>query len=95
MTTKTERPVIVTTAHRGVFFGYTADSTGETIILHRIRACIRWQGTRGFIGLATEGPNARCRVTPAAPSMEVRAVTAVLEPTAAAVAAWEAGPWGS
>lgn len=29
-------PVIVTTAHRGVFFGYTDHETGETIALAKI-----------------------------------------------------------
>ena len=26
---KTERPVIVTTEHRGVFFGYATDTSGD------------------------------------------------------------------
>ena len=37
-----ERPVIVTTAHRGVFFGYATNTDGETIALTRARLCIYW-----------------------------------------------------
>ena len=36
-TKKSLRPVIVTTAHRGVFFGYATDVSGETIFLRRAR----------------------------------------------------------
>ena len=33
----TERPVIVTTEHRGVFFGYATDTSGDAIYLKRAR----------------------------------------------------------
>lgn len=37
---KAERAVLVTTAHRGVFFGYAKDTTGPTINLSRARMCV-------------------------------------------------------
>jgi hypothetical protein len=91
--TQTERPVLVTTIHRGVFFGYATQTSGETIALKRARNCICWSAdVKGFIGLATTGPSASCRVGPAA-DIELRGVSAVVECTPEAVAAWEAQPW--
>ena len=46
-----ERAVMVTTAHRGVFFGYATDTDGETIALKRARLCLYWSAdVKGFIG---------------------------------------------
>ena len=89
-----ERAVVVTTAHRGVFFGYATDTSGETIRLRAGRNCIYWSSDiKGFVGLAATGPSTDCRVGPAA-DMELRDITCVLECTPEAVAAWEAAPWG-
>jgi hypothetical protein len=91
---KVERPVIVTTAHRGVFFGFTSDDiNGETIALKRARCCIRWTAdVRGFMGLAATGPSSSCRIGAQA-DITLRAITAVLDVTPEAVKAWEAAPW--
>ena len=94
-TKQTERPVIVTTAHRGVFFGYATETSGETIKLARARNCLYWSADmKGFFGLATIGPNTKCRVGPAA-DIELRNVTAVIEVTPDAASNWEAAPWQS
>jgi hypothetical protein len=37
MTTKTKRPVIVTTEYRSVFYGYAGDTSGDTIDLYDAR----------------------------------------------------------
>ena len=87
-----ERAVLVTTAHRGVFFGYSTDTTGERIELRRARNIPRWRNTRGFMGLASSGPNDECRVGPAA-DIVLTAITCVAECTPEAVAAWERSPW--
>ena len=88
-----ERAVIVTTAHRGVFFGYTTKSAGPTIALKRARLCIYWSAdVKGFMGLAANGPTSGCRIGPAA-DIELRNITAVLDVTPAAVEKWEAAPW--
>lgn len=90
-----ERPVIVTTAHRGVFFGYADDTDGETITLKRSRLCLYWsRDVKGFMGLASGGPTAGCRIGPAA-DITLRNITAVIEVSPEAVKAWEAAPWAA
>lgn len=90
---KQERAVLITTEHRGVFFGYATETDGETISLKNARNCIYWSAdVRGFLGLASSGPSASCRVGPRA-DITLRAITCVAECTPAAVQAWEAAPW--
>jgi hypothetical protein len=89
-----ERAVMVTTAHRGVFFGYAKETDGETIKLRAARLCTYWSSDmRGFMGLASIGPSKTCKIGPPA-DIEVRAITSVVEVTPAAVDKWEAGVWG-
>lgn len=91
--TKSVRPVLITTAHRGVFFGYAKDTTGVTIALDRARLCVYWSSDcKGFMGLASSGPTASCRIGPPA-DISLRNITAVVEVSAEAVAAWENAPW--
>jgi hypothetical protein len=88
-----EKAVLVTTAHRGVFFGYATDVTGSTIKLRSARNCISWSSDmKGFLGLANPGPSKSCKIGPAA-NIELRDITCVAECTPEAVAAWEAAPW--
>lgn len=88
-----ERPVIVTTAHRGVFFGYAEKTDGEQIALKRARNCIYWSSdVKGFIGLAATGPSKSSRVGPAA-DITLRNITAVLEVTPDAAKKWEESLW--
>lgn len=84
-----ERPVIVCTEFRGVFFGYAADTSGDVIHLKRARMAIRWGTTRGVMQLAKEGPTAGSKISAQA-DIEVRKITAVFEVTEDAVAKWEA-----
>lgn len=87
------RPVMVTTAHRGVFFGYATDTSGSTVKLTRARCCISWTSdVHGFMGLANMGPSRGCKVGPPA-DIELRDITSVVEVTPEAVARWESGPW--
>ena len=88
-----ERAVLVTTAHRGVFFGYATQTDGDVIKLRAARNCIYWSTKeRGFLGLASVGPSNTCKIGPAA-DIELRNITCVAEVTAAAAAAWELAPW--
>lgn len=90
---QTERPVMVTTSYRGVFFGYATETSGDVIHLKRSRCCVYWSSdVKGFMGLASTGPSSSCRIGPAA-DIELRSVTAVVEVTPEAVAKWEAAPW--
>lgn len=82
------RPVIVTTEYRGVFFGYAEDTSGDVISLKNMRNCIYWDSSiGGFMGLAKVGPDKKCRIG-AVCDGELRKVTAVLEVTLEAEAAW-------
>src|SRR5208283_1005402 len=75
------RAVVVTTAHRGVFFGYATDVDGAVINLRAARNCVSWSSdVRGFIGLAATGPSERCRVGPAA-DIQLRDITSVIQCT--------------
>jgi hypothetical protein len=88
------RPVIVTTAHRGVFFGYAKDTSGETIKLLKSRLCVYWSSDcKGFMGLASNGPTKNCRIGPPA-DVELRNITSVIEVSPEAEQAWLAGAWG-
>lgn len=88
-----QRPVVVTTAHRGVFFGYADDTNGEHIALKRSRLCIYWSAdVKGFMGLAANGPSKSCRIGPEA-DITLRNITAVLEVTPEAEQAWLKAPW--
>jgi len=88
------RPVLVTTKHRGVFFGYTDDTSGSTVKLTDARCAIFWTAdTRGFMGLAENGPGPGCRIGAQA-DIELRDVTAVVDVTPEAVERWESAPWG-
>ena len=90
---RTNRAVLVTTAHRGVFFGYADKTDGEMISLKKARLCLYWSAdVRGFMGLASTGPSFGCRIGPRA-DITLRSITAVAEVTAEAVKAWEAAPW--
>lgn len=88
-----ERAVVVTTEHRGVFFGYASDTDGDVIKLRAARNCIYWSyAVRGFMGLAATGPDKQSKIGPAA-DIEVRKITSVIECTPEAVQAWENAPW--
>lgn len=89
------RPVLVTTAHRGVFFGYSDNTDGDTITLERCRNCIYWSAdVKGFLGLAATGPTDNCRIGPAA-TVKLRNITSVTEVSQDAAERWEAAPWKS
>ena len=90
---KKERAVLVTTSHRGVFFGYAEDTSGTTIKLRAARLCVYWSADlRGFMGLASHGPNSNCKIGPAA-DIEVRDITSVSEVTPEATSKWEQAVW--
>ena len=86
---KNNRPVIVCTEHRGVFFGYADDTKGSVIDLKRARMAIAFGTTRGVMELAETGPTSRSKISARA-DIEIRKVTAVFEVTPAAAEKWEA-----
>lgn len=88
MATKKERAVIVCTEHRGVFFGYATDTSGDVIHLRSARMAIYFGTTRGVMQLAETGPTASSKISARA-DIEVRKVSAVFEVTPVAAKAWE------
>ncbi len=90
-TSTTERPVIVCTEHRGVFFGYAKDTKGAEIKLRSARMAIQFGTTRGVMKLAETGPTSRSKISARA-DIDVRKVTAVFEVAPVAVRAWESAP---
>ena len=90
-----KRYVVVCTEKRGVFGGYSEDTSGDPITLTEAQMCVYWsQETRGVVGLAATGPTKSCRVTKPAPKMELRGITAVMDVTDEARKAWQSCPWG-
>ena len=90
------RAVLVTTAHRGVFFGYLiGEAAKEKLALERLRNITYWDAAcRGFVGLASTGPTKACRVGPPAGSEStIFDITGVFGCTEEAVARFEEGPW--
>ncbi len=89
-----ERAVLVTTAHKGVFFGYSSETGGPKIKLRDGRLCVYWStDLKGFMGLASHGPSSACRIGPPA-DIELRDITAVVEVSKQAEEKWKAAPWG-
>ena len=88
-----EKPLLVTTAHKGVFFGYGLPTEAKTVRLKRARMCVYWSAdVRGVLGLAGKGPTTNCKIGPAVPSITLQDVTSVVEVSDVARLAWEAEP---
>ncbi len=88
--------VLITTVHRGVFCGVLSEErdNGETVVLEHCRNCLYWGATvRGFLGLASTGPDESCKIGPAVSQSTLYGVTSISECSVAAVKAWESEPW--
>ncbi len=89
-----EKGLVVTTLHRGVFFGYGIPTDSKTITLKRCRMCIYWPvENHGVVGLASDGPKPGARITPAAPDVILQDVTSVMIASDTAVKVWERELW--
>lgn len=92
------QPYVITTQHRGVFFGYCTPLNGHVpseLRLERARMCVYWPDTEhGVFGLASQGPLKGSRVGPAVPEVYLRDVTAAIGVTEGAIGRWETEPWG-
>lgn len=87
--------VLVTTAHRGVFFGYLASEIAkEKMTLTGARNVVRWSSSvRGFMGLAALGPVGDCRIGPKVSEITIWDITSVTRVTDEAAVLFEEGPW--
>ena len=92
--TTATKALLVTTDHRGVFFGYGVPTAKSEIKLTDAQMCIYWSSDlKGVLGLASMGPSRNCKVGIPVPSIILRGVTAVTEVTKEAEAAWKKAPW--
>lgn len=90
------KPVVVTTENRGVFFGYVTDDSKSPaqITIEKARMCVYWDtDTKGVLGLAANGPTKGCRITHAIPAMTAYKVTAILDCSPEATEKWEQSVW--
>ena len=89
-----KQALVVTTAHRGVFFGYGQVTDSSVIRLENARMCLYWPAeNKGVVGLASQGPLKGSRVGPKAPAITLRDVTAIMEVSPEATQRWESMPW--
>lgn len=89
-------PVLITTDKRGVFFGKIdpQDYDKSSIVAEDIQMCVRWTAdVKGVMGLASNGPSEKCRVSRPTTNGILHGVTMVLTCSDKAVAAWERMPW--
>lgn len=91
-------PVLITTDKdkRGVFMGFIdpSDADKDTFVATEVRMAVYWsQDVRGVVGLAAKGPSKNCRISPAAPKANLKGVTATMQITDEALAAWRSEPW--
>lgn len=90
------RAVLVTTAHRGVFFGYMASKVKkEHVTLTRARNVVYFDSaTKGFLGLVANGPTTGCRIGPCAVDKSTLFdITGVFTVSAEATKKFEDAPW--
>jgi hypothetical protein len=91
---KAEIPMVVTTAHKGVFFGFGSRTTNKKIRLRRVQMCVYWSSdVKGVLGLAATGPTRGCKIGPPVPAMTLQDVTGIIEASEEASAAWAKQPW--
>jgi len=87
-------PLLVTTEHKGVFFGYGVPTENKTIRLENARMCVYWStDVKGVLGLASGGPTKDCKIGPAVPNITLQDVTSVSEVSDGAAKQWNANHW--
>lgn len=90
------KPLIITTAHKGVFFGYgKPELKDKSIRIEKAQICVYWSAdVKGVVGLAANGPTKNCKISPPAPAITLTDVTSVMEVSEEAAKKWEGAPWG-
>lgn len=96
---KDKVPVLITTdsSKRGVFMGFIdpKDADKETLEAHEVRMAVYWSAdVKGVVGLAAKGPTKSCKITASSKRAILKGVTATLEISDEALAAWRKEPWG-
>lgn len=84
------RAVLVTTVHRGVFYGRLVEQVGDKVTLEKARCAIRWGTEHGFLQLASDGPGSGSKIGSQADRIELYGVTSIADVSRAAQIKWEA-----
>lgn len=98
---KNGRAVVVSTKHKGIFFGYLngedkIDPIPNTLTLKDARMCIYFDsGVKGFMGLSSVGPNPKSCVSPKAPKIMINDITSICFCSDEATKEWEKDHWGN
>lgn len=90
----TQKAVLITTEHRGVFFGYVParqDMNARTMALKGARCAIYWGTTKGVAQLAHTGPTTKSRIGAPADLEAIHDIIAVWAVTPEAEQAWVKG----
>ena len=85
------KPVLITTAHRGVFAGLIPDDqdlTAKAMPLQSAKMAIYWGTTNGVMELADTGPTAKSKISAPADIPMLHDITAVFAITDAAWQTW-------
>jgi hypothetical protein len=86
------KPVLISTNNRGIYYGYLVENHApDHVTLERARVCAVWDtGEKGYLYMATHGPEGVAMVSPAVGSMEVYGVATIAECSPEAAEAWDA-----
>ena len=87
------RPVLVTTAHRGVFAGLIDDDqdiNAKTMPLKSAKMAIYWGTSKGLMELCDTGPTKTSKISAPADIPALHDITAIFDISAEAWAKWQA-----
>lgn len=86
------KAILITTEHRGVFFGLVKPETDLTqkmlTNVKQARMAINWRNGKGVMGLAESGPDSNCKIGSPADIETIHDVTAVFSVTDEAKEKW-------
>ena len=84
-----KRAVLVTTVHRGVYFGFLeSDESREKVVLSHCRCAIYWNTKHGVLELASEGPNSGSKVGAQAERVTLYDITSIADVSDEAAEKW-------
>lgn len=89
-------PVLVTTEHRGVFFGYIepGDVLKDPLKIYKKQMCTYYSADmHGVFGLAKYGPSKSCKIGPPVEWATVKGITSVVGVSKDAEKRWLDEPW--
>ena len=84
----TGKHVLVTTEHRGVFFGTLKSESKEYAVLEGARCAIYFGTTRGFLELADTGPTDSSKIGSEVAQLKLYDITSITLVSDKAAEAW-------